>query len=824
MNGHATVSRRWDGLSWAFLFAAAITLALLAASIVMPTPAWSDGVSAWGRNDDGELGDGTMTGPAKCIVAPSEHACSKLPLAVGEISEATSVSAGGSHTLALLASGTVLAWGKNSSGQLGDGTTTGSDVPVAVSGLDEVTAISAGTTHSLALLANGTVVAWGENKAGELGNGTSTNSDVPVPVSGLSEVTAISAGDVFSLALLANGTVMAWGTNELGQLGDGEVALSKVPVAVSGLSEVTAISAGFAHSLALLAGGTAKGWGYNAFGQLGDGTSSGPEKCTLGAKEVACSITPVAVSGLTAATAVAAGERHSLALEGGGGIASWGANESGQLGNGTTTASNVPVTVSGVSSASAVAAGGRSGLATLTSGIAVAWGDNSYGQIGDGTTTNRTVPVQVCGLTAVAGISARAAQSFALEPTGPTCPAVGEVSPSSGPAAGGTNVTISGTDIAEATAVDFGAGNAASFMVTSPTSITATSPPGAGTVDVTVTTPSGTSPPSAADQFTYIPGPTVTKVSPPRGAAGGGTSVEITGTKFSGVSAVSFGSSPASSYTVNSESSITAVSPAGTGTVDVTVTTGLGTTPTSSADDFTYAEAPEFGTCVKVAAGHGSYGNAGCTTAGGTKAFEWYSAFGGAKPLVKAHFTTSIKALTEAKLETKSGQPITCKGESSTGEYSGQKAVANVVVTFTGCHLGVSGNCQSTAAPEGEIVTNTLKGVLGVVKVSSEGPVKNKIGLDLSPAEAPSLAELECAGTPVAVRGSIIVEVKANSMLNKVTLKYVQVKGVQKPSQFAGEPLDVLETRFAEGPFAQAGLALTTNLLDEEKLEVNSVV
>jgi alpha-tubulin suppressor-like RCC1 family protein len=173
-------------------------------------------------------------------------------------------------------SNNVIAWGENSLGQLGNGTTTNSDVPVAVSGLSGVTAVDAGGGVSLALLGDGTVMAWGGNELGTLGDGTTTNSDVPVKVSGLSGVTAISAGKGdHSLALLSNGTVVAWGDNAYGQLGDGTTTSSDVPVAVSGLSGVTAISAGALHSLALLANGTVMAWGLGANGQVGDGAREG---------------------------------------------------------------------------------------------------------------------------------------------------------------------------------------------------------------------------------------------------------------------------------------------------------------------------------------------------------------------------------------------------------------------------------------------------------------------------------------------------------------------------------------------------------------------
>src|SRR5215475_2444584 len=171
-------------------------------------------------------------------------------------------------------------------------------------------------------------------------------------------------------------------------------------------------------------------------------------------------------------------------------------------------------------------------------------------------------------------------------------PTVANVNPNTGPMQGGTSVTITGTNFSEVTAVRFGSNAAGSFIVNSTTQITATSPAGIGTVDVTVTTPGGTSVPSTADQFTYVPAPapapTVTNVNPNTGPTSGGTSVTITGTNFSGATAVRFGSNAAGSFTVDSATQVTATSPAGVGTVDVTVTTAGGTSAISSSDRFTY--------------------------------------------------------------------------------------------------------------------------------------------------------------------------------------------------------------------------------------------
>jgi hypothetical protein len=143
-------------------------------------------------------------------------------------------------------------------------------------------------------------------------------------------------------------------------------------------------------------------------------------------------------------------------------------------------------------------------------------------------------------------------------------PLVTSISPNSGPTAGGTSVVITGTNFTGVTAVRFGSAAASSFVVNSATSITATSPPGTGIVDITVTAAGVTSPTSPADQFTFsLPLPTVTSVSPNVGPTGGGTSVTVTGTNFTGTTAVRFGTTAASSFTVNSATSITATSPAG---------------------------------------------------------------------------------------------------------------------------------------------------------------------------------------------------------------------------------------------------------------------
>ncbi len=202
----------------------------------------SDGtVWAWGGSQFGQVGN-AITGDR-----------TNLPFPIAGLRKIIAASAGGDHNLALKYDGTVWAWGGNSYGQLGNGTTSVSSInPVQVVGLDGVTAVAAGTFFSLALKSDRTVWAWGSNSYGQLGNGTTIDSSTAIQLSGLTGVIAIAAAGDHALALKSDGTVWTWGGNGAGQLGNGTVTNSTIPVQVSGLDRVTAVAAGSAHSLALV--------------------------------------------------------------------------------------------------------------------------------------------------------------------------------------------------------------------------------------------------------------------------------------------------------------------------------------------------------------------------------------------------------------------------------------------------------------------------------------------------------------------------------------------------------------------------------------------
>ena len=390
----------------------------------------SGAVKCWGANFRGQLGDGTTTNSsvpvdvrdlASGVVGISagyHHTCaltdsaavkcwganfdgqlgngtitdSSVPRGVKNLGlGAAAISAGYNYTCALTTPTTVKCWGANFDGQLGDGTTTNTPVPVPVDvkGLGSgVAAISAGRDHTCALTGSGAVRCWGNNASGQLGNGTTTNSSLPVDVRGLgSSVAAISAGGDHTCALTGSGAVKCWGANFDGQLGDGTRTRSSVPVDVRDLgSGVVGISAGHDHTCALTDSAAVKCWGANNLGQLGNGTTTD-------------SSVPVNVKGEGVVAAISAGANHTCALTTSGAVKCWGANFYGQLGNGTTTHSSLPVDVRGLGSGvAAISAGGQHTCAHPHSGGVKCWGANSDGQLGNGTTTNSSVPVDVKGL------------------------------------------------------------------------------------------------------------------------------------------------------------------------------------------------------------------------------------------------------------------------------------------------------------------------------------------------------------------------------------------------------------------------------------------
>ena len=318
-------------------------------------------VRTWGSNYHGQLGDGTTTDRHTPVQVLGEGGA-------GFLSDMTAIVAGANHTVTLKSDGTVWAWGWNYHGQLGDGTWLNtSTTPVQVHGegdvgfLEDIIGAAVGSHHTVALKSDGTVWAWGYNSDGQLGDGTTTERHTPVQVHGegdvgfLSDIVAIRGGDYHTVALKSDGTVWAWGRNQYGQLGNGTTVSSSTPVQLGG--------------------------GTRLFSQAhGEGD----------------------VDFLNEITAIAVGSYHTIALKTDGTVWVCGLNDNGQLGNGTTTDEHTPVQVHGegdvgfLSDIIAIEGGSRHTVALKSDSTVVwTWGDNEHGQLGDGTTTDRTTPVQV---------------------------------------------------------------------------------------------------------------------------------------------------------------------------------------------------------------------------------------------------------------------------------------------------------------------------------------------------------------------------------------------------------------------------------------------
>jgi alpha-tubulin suppressor-like RCC1 family protein len=245
----------------------------------------------------------------------------------------------------------LLGWGSNSYGQLGNGGTTVGLVPapVLMSGVlagKTITSVATGESHRLALCSDGTLAAWGYNSNGQLGNGATNYSGEKAPVlvkrTGVllgRTVIAIAAGPAVSLALCADGTVAAWGSNSNYQLGDSTPTQSSVPVWVNRTGvlanrPVVAIAAGYSHCLALCADGNVAAWGANDSGQLGNSSTTNSAVPVL--------VSRAGVLATRQVVAISAGINFSLARCADGSVASWGLNDYGTLGNNTTTRATSP--------------------------------------------------------------------------------------------------------------------------------------------------------------------------------------------------------------------------------------------------------------------------------------------------------------------------------------------------------------------------------------------------------------------------------------------------------------------------------------------------
>jgi len=338
-------------------------------------------IVTWGDNHSGQLGDGSNVSNRPYIGALSLAG----PWHV--------VAAGGEHALALKTDGTVWAWGENGSGQLGIGTTNNASQPFT-SQIDHVVAIAAGGLHSLALKNDGTVWAWGENDDGQLGEGTNNDAKSPVQVKAFTLVraVAIAAGDKHSLAVDGNGEVWAWGKNEFGQLGDNTIVSHSTPAKVLQLNTVTHIAAGATHSLARKSDGSVWAWGDPRHLQLGGGGGPSPSMTPIQVQDGLPTTPPFFLNNIVS---LAAGGDHNLALNNSNQISAWGQDkflECSGVGSGLgavapdgTNLSFAQIVQGITGKIIGISAGTHHSLALTDDDRVWAWGRNDQGQLGDST-------------------------------------------------------------------------------------------------------------------------------------------------------------------------------------------------------------------------------------------------------------------------------------------------------------------------------------------------------------------------------------------------------------------------------------------------------
>ncbi len=418
-------------------------------------------VKCWGENDNGELGDGNLADSG----SPQDVLGLTGPITI------TTVSAGANYACALLADGGVKCWGRNYEGQLGDGSNTRRTSAVAVSGLGgKAIAIAPGYWHTCVLMEDGSIKCWGDNLYGELGNGLSgpgQSSNTPLSVAGLSgRMTAIVSQNDTSCALSALGGVWCWGRNDAGQVGDGTFFNRSLPAPAAGLSKgVSSLAAGGWNTCALTLEHSLQCWGDDKYSQLGDpaltshstpqaipGFNSGVIQVTVGGHHICALVTrigaqclgwdglgqlgdgrdgsavqsaaPVDVQNLAQAVSqIAVGDGHACEILADGSAKCWGDNSYSQLGSGGITPTLYsPTQVVGLASGVTMISPATYHTCAVVSGSARCWGGNVMGALGTGLTSNEPVPATVSGMAAsVTGISALGEDTCAVWNGGVKC-------------------------------------------------------------------------------------------------------------------------------------------------------------------------------------------------------------------------------------------------------------------------------------------------------------------------------------------------------------------------------------------------------------------
>lgn len=324
------------------------------------------GVACWGGNASGQLATGDTVGSTR-------------PLTVAGLTDVRSICAGASYTCAARATGAVVCWGSNSCGESGmpDGPSS-LPTPTQVPGVTDAVEVACGYCHACARRADGSVLCWGDNTEGQLGDGRTSTMERPATmVTGVLDARGIAAGFNHTCALRGDGRVSCWGQNASGQVGDGTTLRAPMPGNVRDVTGATAITAGRTSSCAVamtMSGPAVRCWGGNDSFQLGTMTAWDP-------------MTPpptVPSTGGATAVRMAQGGEFACAIVGARAIC-WGSNANGQLGDDTTDNRATPVPVMGLPDVASLDAGDDFACAVTTSDEVWCWGGNASGQCGNGT-------------------------------------------------------------------------------------------------------------------------------------------------------------------------------------------------------------------------------------------------------------------------------------------------------------------------------------------------------------------------------------------------------------------------------------------------------
>jgi alpha-tubulin suppressor-like RCC1 family protein len=388
----------------------------------------SDGsLWTWGRNDTGQLGDGTITARSSPVQVGTYQNWASASFGIGTgaairpngtlwvwgrndygqsgLSEATTVvrsspiqvgtltdwsnvacSKENGSMVAIKTDGSLFTWGNNTYGQLAKIDIVSRSSPVQI-GANTWSSISAGNFHVVAVQTNGSLWAWGRNDWGQLGDGTIINRSSPVQISG----TWLSAttGYDHTIAIKSDGTLWTWGRNDKGQLGQGDILSRSVPIQIGLINTWSKISAGISHSVAVKTDNTGWAIGDNTWGQLGDNTTTSRSS-------------PVLVSGSYAWSNILTSRYSTIGVQTDSSVWTWGVGDSGQLGNGAIVVKSAPVQISSLLSTyplsgvtSTIISGPDINALIKSDGALWSWGANDFGQLGSGTIIKRSSPVQV---------------------------------------------------------------------------------------------------------------------------------------------------------------------------------------------------------------------------------------------------------------------------------------------------------------------------------------------------------------------------------------------------------------------------------------------